>query len=396
MTLTVVRAEQADRPLPATVVALVAHARRVPSLKREAFAAQLAALPPCVGTIVVHTCHRVEWYGAPASCGDHPEPEAPAGAERLEDVEAVRHLIAVACGLDSVVLGEDQILHQLRETIAARHGALPLDPVLDRLFQAALHAGRRAHTWFSGPPRSLADLALDRIVRERVTLEGRAVLVAGAGRIGRIAALAAARRGAYVVVTNRTDERARILAAEVGGQTMPFAVDGALPPVDGVLVALSGPWPIGPSDARMLATGDAVVVDMSSPPSVPQALQAGLGARFVSVDDLAGSPESEPSERLRRRLDGLVSEAGRDYCRWLRARAAVPAIQAVAGMAEAHRRLEIDRLWPHLADLPPEDRQLIEQMSLRLVAGILHAPFAALNADAGGDLEQAARDLFGL
>lgn len=381
---------------PATVVALVAHARRVPSVRREAFAAQLATLEPSAGTIVVHTCHRVELYVAPGSYGDRPLPELPPGGERLEDVDAARHLMAVACGLDSAVLGEDQVLHQLRETIAARHAELPLDPVLERLFQVALRAGRRAHTWFTGSPRSLADVALDRIARDAGSLEGRTVLVAGVGRMGRLAVHAAGRRGARVVVTNRTDERAAALAEEVGGTAIPFDVDDVLPRVDGAIVALSGTWRLGAADAARLAASGAVVVDLSSPPSAPEDLQAALGDRFVSVDDLAQAPEAEPHDRLRRRLEGLVSDSGRDYCQWLRTRDAVPAIQAMAQTAEGHRREELDWLLRRLSDLPPEDRLLIEQMSHRLVAGILHAPLAALNADTSGDMERAARDLFGL
>ena len=108
----------------------------------------------------------------------------PPGVERLEDAAAVRHLITVGCGLDSAVFGETQILHQLRETIAARQAERALDPVLDRLFQAALHAGRAAHAWFNGSPRSLADVALDRIGDAIGPLDGRRILVVGVGQDG--------------------------------------------------------------------------------------------------------------------------------------------------------------------------------------------------------------------
>lgn len=381
---------------PATVVALVAHARWVPSVRREAFAAELAALEPCPGAMVVHTCHRVELYVTPSAWGDRQLPALPVGGRRLEDVDAARHLIAVACGLDSAVLGEDQVLHQLREAIAARHASVPLDPVLDRLFQAALHAGRRAHAWFGGSHRSLADLALDAMAQRVGSLEDRTILIAGVGRMGRLAALAAVRRGARPVVTNRTEDRARALAHELGGQAIPFGVDGALPPIDGAILAIGGLWPIGPTDTERLLASDALVTDLSSPPSVAADLQARLGSRFVSVDDLAGGPVSEPDDRLRRRLQTLISDTGRDYCQWLRSRDAVPAIHAMADAAEAHRRAELDWLMRRLDDLPEDDRLLIEQMSHRLVAGILHAPLAALNADASGELERAARDLFAL
>lgn len=379
-----------------TVVAIAAHARSVPSEAREAFAAAVAALPVDARTIVVHTCHRVEVYVAPGN-GPLPDlPEPPAGSLRLVDADAVRHLVAVACGLDSAVFGEDQVLHQLRTCLAERHLAGPLDPVLDRLFHAALRAGRRAHTWFDGSPRSLADVALDRIAREVGALEGRAILVVGAGRMGRLASFASHRRGARVVVTSRTDERAATLAAEVGGKAVAWRSDGDLPPLAGVVVALGGTWAPGPLDTAALLAGTAHVVDLSSPPAAVVDLRGELGTRFTSVDDLAATPEFAPHDRLRRRLERLAAEAGGEFCAWLRGRDAVPLIAAVTAGAEHVRREEMQWLLRRLPDLAAEDRALVEQMSHRLVAALLHAPLAALHADEAGRLERPARDLFGV
>jgi glutamyl-tRNA reductase len=377
-----------------TVVAYVLHARTVPSLAREAFAEALAALPFDERVIVIHTCHRVEVYVAPGASGMPALPPLPAGAVRLADVEAVSHLISVACGLDSVVFGEDQILHQVRTCLGQRHADAPLDPVLDRLFQAALRAGRRAHTWFDGSPRSLADVALDRIQRTAGPLEGRSILVAGAGRMGRLAAFAAHRRGAHVVVSNRTDARATALAAEVGGRAVPFAADGVLAEIAGAIVAMSGPWQPGPIDAGALTASTAEVVDLSSPPSVPQELQAALGPRFTSVDDLTVTPEFDPHDRLRRRLEKLVSDTGREYCVWLRSRDAVPVIKAVTDGAETLRHAEVEWLLNRMPDLDEDGRAVVEQMSHRLVAALLHAPLSALHDDDAGSLERAARNLF--
>lgn len=377
-----------------TIVALVLHARTVPSLARESFAEALTALPFDARVIAIHTCHRVEVYVAPGASGMPTLPPLPVGVVRFTDSEAVRHLISVACGLDSVVFGEDQILHQVRTCLGERHAGAPLDPVLDRLFQAALRAGRRAHTWFDGSPRSLADVALNRIARTAGTLAGRTILVAGVGRMGRLACFAAHRRGAHVVVTNRTDERARTLAVEVGGHSVPFAADGVLPPLAGAIVALAGPWRPGPVDIAALAASPAEVVDLSSPPSVPPELQAALGARFTSVDDLSVAPEFEPQDRLRRRLEKLVSDTGREYCQWLRARDAVPVIKAVAEGAETLRQSEVEWLLHRLPDLAEDERAVVEQMSHRLVAALLHAPLTALHDDDAGSLERAARDLF--
>jgi len=390
-----------------SVVALVAHARSVPSLRREAFAAELATLGEGPGHLVVHTCHRVELYVAPGSFTEL-LPGLPAGGERLEDVEAVRHLIAVACGLDSAVLGETQILHQLREPIArrgadrgaGRDGGRALDPVLDRLFQSALHAGRLAHGWFNGSPRSLADVALDRIAAEIGPLEGRRILVVGVGRMGRLAAFAAMRRGCRVVVTNRGEERASQLAREVGGTVVEFGaiVDAAAVAAeapDGVIVAIGGPWSIGNAEIEALHAGLVPVVDMSSPPALPADIQDALGGRFVSVDELADDDHG-PGERIRRRLETLISETGRDYCHWIRTRDSVPAIQAVVESAEGHRRAEVDWLLRRLPSLSADDLALVDQMSHRLVAALIHAPLVALNEDPSPDLERAARELFGV
>jgi len=151
-------------------VALVVHARFVPSAAREAFAAECEAMADHEAVILVHTCHRVELYVAQGAFGTGLLPQLPPGGQRLEDADAARHLISVACGLKSAVLGEDQILHQVRETYSLRHASRALNPLLDRLFQVALNAGRRAHGWFDGSPRSLGDVALDEIEKNDFNL----------------------------------------------------------------------------------------------------------------------------------------------------------------------------------------------------------------------------------
>jgi glutamyl-tRNA reductase len=380
----------------ATIIAFTAHARSVPSSAREAFAAELAALEPSEAMIVVRTCHRVELYVAAGSLGAQPLPDLPAGARRLEGAAAAKHLISVACGLDSAVLGEHQILHQIRETLNARHDGYPLDPILDRLFQVALQAGRRAHSWLSGAPRSLGDVAVERTLLTPASDPGLPILVVGAGIMGKLSAQAAARRGKAVIVTNRTAEKAATLAHAVGGQAIPYGTEGALPQVAGVIVALAARWQLCPEAARQLVDSGVTVVDLSSPPAVTDDLQRQLGDRFVSADDLASDEGGELKDALRNRLEQLALESGREFCRWLRARESVPAIRAVAEAAERQRQDELEWLLHRMPDLSEDERRLIEQMSNRLVAGILHAPRTALNADSSGTLSQAARELFGV
>jgi len=402
------------------VIALVTHARTVPSDAREAFGDAAAALGDDPRVIVLRTCHRVEVYAAwdPAGPEGPPElPDLPAGGRRLEEHDAIRHLFAVAAGFDSIVVGEDQILHQVRDCLSERHlggfegsdvecrrGArapLPeaapgeLQPVLDRLFQLALHVGRQSRAWREGPPRSLADVALDRIAASGGSLKGREVLIVGAGRMSRLTALAAARREARVIVTNRSADRAAALAADVDGASVPFGRIGPSGSA-GVVVALAGPWELSPGSARSLVEAGVPVIDLSSPPALSPDLREALGERFVSVDDIARGPEDVVRDRVRRRIEQLLDEADAEFSHWVGGRGAVPAIKALTEQAESRRAEEMEKLLRRMPHLEVHDRDLVEQMSRRLVAGLLHAPLATLREDESGEREQAARDLFAL
>ena len=409
-----------ERPLG--VMALVAHARTVSSEAREQFADAARAMGDDPRVILLRTCHRVELYIVADDPGVCPRdlaiPAIPAGVRRLSDRDAVHHLFRVAAGLDSIVVGEDQILHQLRECLATRRQAAAdsadaslgtaeeiaegtglasdgLQPALERLFQLALHVGRQTRAWREGQPRSLGDVALDRIKPVTGSLEGRPVLVGGAGSMSRLTALAANRRGASVAVSNRTADRAALLAADASGVTVPFGQLGDADPA-AIVIALSGRWALDEDVAQRLATLDAPVVDLSSPPALDAAFRAALGSRYVSVDDIAQGPEEQVGGRVRRRMERLLDEAETEFARWIGARRSVPAIQALTERAETRRVAEVDRLMRRLAHLDDRDRELVEQMTHRLVASLLHAPLATLRDDQTGERERAARELFSL
>jgi glutamyl-tRNA reductase len=394
--------------------ALVTHARTVPSEERERFGQAAEALGDDRRVLVVRTCHRAELYLVDEPGADSPAiPELPPGGSVLHGREAVRHLLHVAAGLDSVVVGEDQILHQLRDCLSERHlagfdpcdrrlgdtagGDAPgrLHPVLERLFQVALHVGREVRSWREGPPRSLAHVALDVAERTAGPLHGRTVLLVGAGRMGRLVAIEAARRDAHVVVTNRSWDRARALAHDVGGSALPWEPDGLLPPADAIVLAIAGTWAPGADGARTIEGSSAPIVDLSAPPALEAGLRACLGTRYVSVDDLAHGPVDTVRDRMRRRFERLLDTADAEFAQWVHAREAVPAIQALTEQAEQRRAAEIERLIRR-AGLDEKERELVEQMSHRLVSGILHTPIARLRDDASGELEEAARELFAL
>ncbi len=396
------------------LIALVTHARSVPSEDREAFGDAAAAIAGDPRTILLRTCHRVELYGADDPTAGHPPldlPALPAGGRRLEGLGVARHVFSVAAGMDSVVVGEDQILHQLRECLSDRHvpgaarcpvdigsrdpRATRLDPVLERLFQVALHLGRETRSWREGPPRSLADVALDRVVPVTGPLLGKRVLVVGAGRMARLNALAAARQGARVLVANRSSDRAAALAYDANGEPAAFGLEAPLPDVDAVILAISGRWPLSDTARADLLKGEQPVVDLSSPPAIDTDLRAALGPRFTSVDDLARSPQDALRKRLRTRFERTLDDAEQSLVAWIRTRDSVPAIQALSDHAEARRAEELDRLFRRL-QLEEHERELVEQMSHRLVAGLLHAPLVTLREDGTGDAERAARTLFSL
>ena len=396
----------------AGLAAFVAHARSVRSEAREAFGDRTTGLATDPRAILLRTCHRVELYlvddqaGAPLVV-----PAIPDGVRRLDGVAAARHLFTVAAGLDSVIVGEDQILHQLRACLADRRlpaaeacpedvgsrtpGAATLHPVLERLFQAALHLGRETRSWRGDRPRSLADVALDRIGNATGQLAGRRVLVVGAGQMARLVALAASRRGAHVLVANRSAGRAAALVREVNGEPAPFGPEVDLPDTDAIVLAIRARWPLSTTARAALMTGRQPVVDLSSPPALDPDTRLALGARHTSVDDLALNSEDPSTDRTRRRLERAIDDAERDFIGWTRARAAVPAIRAITDRAEARRAEELERLFRRV-DLSDAERALVAQMSQRLVAGLLHAPLVRLRDDDTGELEQAARALFAL
>lgn len=384
---------------PGPIVALVTHARQVPAVERERFAARLR--DELTGrALVLETCHRVEGYVV------SPEDSArlalaaalPAGGGLLIGEPAVRHAIAVAVGRDSVVVGEDQVLHQVRESVVGRTGKGDVHPVLERLFGLALRAGRRARSWRQGPARSLADLALSVIEHQAGPLRGRDVLVVGAGQMGRLAARATAASGASVSIANRSPGRAEAIAAQTGGRMEIFDSGPRIDRFAGVIVALGGPWIISPSTVDALLRGSTVVVDLSVPPAVAEPVAAGLGTRFLSADALAlndGEPETLQGGSVAR-LDALVDATAAEFLDWLKRRDGRAAAQALVEHADRQRQAELAALWRHLPDLQPGDRDAIDRMTRHLAARLLREPLERLGRDSDGSEERAVRDLFGL
>jgi glutamyl-tRNA reductase len=378
------------------IVALVTHARHVPAIEREQFAAALHR-ESAGRAFILETCHRVEAYLANTDDAARLAPALPAGARTLTGEQAVHHAMTVAVGRDSVVVGEDQILHQLRVSVDAARAAGTLDPALERLFALALQAGRRARSWHQGPSRSLADLALASIAQQAGTILGRDLLVVGAGKMGRLAARAAVAAGAQVAVANRSADKAEALAASAGARIEAFDPGARIGGFAGVVVALAGPWPIGAATIDALARGGTVVADLSVPAAVPVSLAEILGERLITADALALAdigPSADDGSAAR--LDALLERSTAEFVAWLKGRDGRAAAEALVQHADRAREAELAALWRRLPDLEPETRAAIEGMTRHLADRLLREPLERLGRDGDGRDGRAIRDIFAL
>jgi glutamyl-tRNA reductase len=378
-------------------VALVTHARHVPAIERERFAA--AAHEERAGrAFTLETCHRVEAYlPGTGEAVARLTTALPSGGEALAGEKAVHHAMAVAVGRDSVVVGEDQILHQLRTSVDAARAAGALDAALERLFAFALQAGRRARSWRNGPTRSLADVALASIEQRVGAVRGRDVLVVGAGKMGRLAAHAAVAAGASVAVSNRSADRAGAVAASTGARSEAFDPEARIGGFAGIVVALAGPWPIGFATIDALARSATVVVDLSVPAAVPGRLAQVLGQRLITADALAlADLDAAPQDASAARLDALVERSTADYMSWLEGRAARSAADALKERADREREAELAILWRRFPDLEPTARVAIEGMTRHLTDRLLREPLERLGRDTDGRDGQTIRDIFAL
>ena len=352
--------------------------------------------------MVIETCHRVEaYFASPADpAGLARQLGLPQGGFTLVDEAAIRHAMAVAVGRDSVVVGEDQILHQVREAVDTARRDDRLDRGLERLFGRALQAGRRARSWRQGPQRSLADVAVLAIEGRVGPLRGRQLLVVGAGRMGRLAVRAGLAAGASVTIANRTIEGATTLASATGAGTAGFDPGTDLARFAGVVVALAGPWPVGLAGLAVLQAGSTVVIDLSVPDAIQAPAVAALGGRLISADALAlGLAEAGPATSdaaLLGRLDALVDVATRDYLDWLNGRQGRATAEALIEQADREREAELALLWRNLPDLEPDARAAIDGMTRHLARRLLREPLERLGRDSDGRNEQAVRDIFAL
>ena len=332
--------------------------------------------------VVLSTCNRTEVYLVGAdSRRALDELERRSGltldrlAARWPDGEAVEHLFRVAAGLDSLVPGEAQILGQIRDAYEAALTAGTTGPLLNRLFEDALHAGKRVRTEarLEEVPESVASSAVEVGAGALGGVEGRRVLLFGAGKMSELAARDLRARGAQVVVSSRTLESAQELAERVGGRAAPFdAVAVELTEADLVISATRCPYPILHAEAVQPRTKPLVLVDVAVPRDLDPQICELDGCTLFDVDDLGDGLVGREEDV--REAEAIVAEEAARFAEWWRSRGAASAIRELRRRAEEIRSEELARAEPRLAQLSARERKAVETLTAQIVNKLLHTP----------------------
>jgi glutamyl-tRNA reductase len=350
--------------------------------------------------VVLSTCNRTEAYLVGGDA-DRVREELERRSElelgdvlaAWEDEEAVEHLFRVASGLDSLVPGESQILGQVRLAYEAALTAGSTGPLLNRLFEDALRAGKRVRTEarLAEMPESVAASAVELAARELGGLGGRRALLFGAGKMCELAARDLRARGAEVVVASRTLESAQELASEVGGRAAAFdAVAVELTGADLVLSATRCPYPILHAEAVQPRTKPLVLVDVAVPRDLDPAIGELEGCTLFDIDALGEGLVGREEDV--REAEAIVAQEAARFAEWRRSRGAAGAIRDLRRRAETIRTEELARVEPRLAELSPRERETVETLTAQIVNKLLHTP--TVRAKQAGS--EPLRDLFAL
>ncbi len=324
------------------------------------------------------------------------------------EAEAVHHLFRVTAGIESQVLGEAEILGQVRSAFVAATDARSTNAYLARLFHCAIRVGRRARNETEigrhGLSVSAAAVALAR--KTLGDLSTRCVLVISAGEAGKLTAHALQDCGvARMLVVSRRLERAKELAAELAGEAMPIDRLGeALGCSDIVITSSGSPSFIIRHDmvSDVMSRRDGcplLLIDIAVPRDVDPAVRGLDGVHLYDIDDLQSVAEANRRARQKESaaVEAIVQEEAARFLDWSRSLAVVPTISALRRESDKMRRAEVAKTLAHLPDLTDEEKQHIESLTEAIVKKILHRPISRLKAKDGGQAYvEAARDLFGI
>jgi glutamyl-tRNA reductase len=381
---------------------------------------RIADDPAIDEAVIVSTCNRVEVYGAVPSYhagfqalkriltetrGIEPEELAESLYAHYE-IEAAEHAFAVASGLDSMVLGEPQILAQVREALKSAEAEGAAGPAVTALFHAAARAGRRvrSETSVGAAPDAFVAAGADLAGGALGDLAGRHAVVVGAGQMAALAVKHLRGRGvATVRVLNRSLERARALAERTEAEHGDLdELPAALAAADLLVSATGAAGTVVP--AAMLVGRDRplFVMDLAVPRDVEPDARSLPNVTLVDIDDLRETLAVRAAEAAQDidRAHAIVAEEVHRFTLRRRSERLAPLIQALRERGQAAVDAELERFRGDLAALTPDERAAVEALARGVVAKLLHEPIVKLKElstpGSQGTHARALADLFGL
>ncbi len=356
--------------------------------------------------VILSTCNRIELYAGLADAG-FPELEAflsstcgvppdqiDAHLYRLSGIETARHLLRVAAGLDSPVLGEAQILGQVARALALARSASTAGPILTRLFLQAVHAGKRARaeTGLSRRPASLPALAASLADESTPGLPQAQIVILGAGEMAEGSTEALRKHGAgNILVLNRSLDHARRLAQRWKAEAGSFGdLASALRRADILIASVGASRALVP--ARMVAEAlsarpgrPLLAIDLAVPRNIEPEAARIPGVRLYDIDQLNQRLSVERASREQEvpKVEAILAQEEAQWLEFRRVREVAPLIAGLQRKAEAIRRDELRKTLRRLPDLSDAELARIDSLTQAIVNKMLHAPIARLKDLAG-------------
>lgn len=374
----------------------------------------LHALPGMRETLLLSTCHRTEVY---LVSDDRPPREAVVSTlgqfrgvrpeafspylHTLWSEDAARHILRVAGGLESMVVGEPQVLGQVRRAFTAARLAGTSGPILNRLMQLAIASGRRVRTEtrLGGHGASVPHAVVSCCRAHWRTVAGRSALIVGAGEMGALLAKTFVSAGGSVVaIANRTPEHATGLAERYGAAVIGVdEIASRLPEADVVMVSVGSERPVLSVPDLQDGPRPLLVVDIGVPRGVDPAVVRLPDITLYDLDGLGPYTGVAPTPEDLAAAQAIVDETHEAFVRWLGSRAAVPLIAELHHRAEVIVEEELLRARGRLRGLDEHQRLAVRGVVEGALRKLLHAPFVRLRAR-GDDARvlDLARELFDL
>lgn len=399
------------------------------SLNEDAIRSALARFPcghlpsAIAELVIISTCNRIELYAASSdlaiaeleallsdACGISAD-QLDQHTYQFEGVDTAHHLFEVAAGLDSLVVGEPQILGQIVRALELSRVQNMAGPVLNRLFQSAIHAGKRARTetGISRNPASVSSLAASLAERIVHPISEAQVVILGAGEMAELAVEALRKRGANrILVINRTLERAHAIADRWNAQITTFEnLDTALVSADILISSTGAPHMILTTYMVRQAMAERAhrplfLIDIAVPRDIDPETADIPHVKLYDIDNLNAKLEHSLAERMAEvpQVRSILEEEIEEFAEYMKSLEMIPIIANIRQQAETIRQEMLDKTLRHLPDLTEAEREHIEAMTQALVKKLLHAPTNRLRAEASSarasEYAAVARNLFNL